>query len=118
MKKSFLYLFAGLLLVGYAISCSGRDDRDEIRARNGDPDEIITLGKDDFWRETWLYFDVITINGESAGIAYELRRNSGCGVVQDVFLFAQYPISNPPGDSTATPRIMPRVNNRNPLLPY
>lgn len=110
MKKTIFYTFAVLLLLGYVVSCSGRDDRDEVRARNGEPDEIQTLGKDQFWRETWFYF------GDPTGIAFEFRKNSGCGTLEDVFLFSTYPVIGGPSDSTGATIFLPKSNN--PLKPY
>lgn len=118
VKKALLLLLASFMLASYAVSCSSRDDRDDIRARNGDPDDTLTLGKDQFWRETWFYYDVILIDGLSAGVAYEFRKSSGCGVIEDVYLFTQYPVNNPSSDSTASRIILPKTGSRNPFSPY
>lgn len=97
------------------MSCSGRDDRDDLRTRNGDPDDIVTLGQEQFWRETWFYFAVIN---DSVGVAYEFRKSSGCGVIEDVYLFDQYFVGTSPSDSTASKFILPKTTRRNPLAPY
>jgi hypothetical protein len=115
VKKTVLYFLAAFLLVSYTVSCGGRDDRDEIRANNGDPDEITTLGRDQFWRETWFYFGAIN---DSVGVAYEFRRSSGCGVVEDVYLFNRYFVQSTPSDSTSAKIILPATKRRNPLSPF
>jgi hypothetical protein len=115
VKRAFLSLLGAFMLVSYIVSCSGRDDRDEIRARNGDPDEIRTLGRDQFWRETWFYFAVIN---DSVGVAYEFRRSAGCGVVEDVYLFNRYFVGTSPSDSTASKIMLPKTSRRNPFAPY
>lgn len=117
-EKSFFLLSAALLISSYTFSCGGRDDRDEVRANNGEPDEILTLGKDEFWRETWFYYNAITIGGEPAGLAYEFRKSSGCGVIEDVYLYTQYPVANPDSVGTLMPKILPPTKNRNPIAPY
>jgi len=118
VKKALLSFIAVFMLVSYVVSCSSRDDRDDIRARNGEPNRVLTLGKDQFWRETWFYYGVILVDGQSAGIAYEFRKSSGCGVVEDVYLFTQFPVNNPPSDSTASRIILPKTKSRNPFSPY
>lgn len=118
MKKTVFFFAAALLLTSYLFSCGGRDDRDELRANNGDPDEILTLGRDEFWRETWFYYSSITINGEPAGLAYEFRKSSGCGVIEDVYLYSQYPVANPDSAGTLTKTILPPTQTRNPIAPY
>jgi hypothetical protein len=84
---------AGTYILLFLLSCGKRDDRNDVRAQNGEPDEIQTVGSDPFWRETW-YYDAI-------GVGYEFRRTSGCGSIQDIYL--NYTFTYPPvDDSTST----------------
>lgn len=80
MRKILAYAFATMLLL--ALACGSRDDRDQIRDRNGEPDAKDAQGKDIYWREFWIY--------NSAGVGYEFRRNAGCGSYHDVYLYNQF----------------------------
>lgn len=80
MRKILAYAFATVLLI--MLACSNRDDRNQIRDRNGEPDAKDAQGKDIFWREYWFY--------SSAGVGYEFRRNAGCGSYHDVYLYNQF----------------------------
>ena len=82
---------ACLLLV--LLSCGTRDDRNDIRAQRGDPNEIQTLGSDPFWRELWFY--------NQAGTGYEFRRTAACGSSREVYLYQIFSFV-PIADSTAT----------------
>jgi len=73
---------ATAVLLGLLLSCGSRDDRDEVRSRNGEPDEIQTMGIDFRWRELWFYND--------SGIVFEFRQNAGCGSTKEVYLSATY----------------------------
>jgi len=85
---------AVMFLFFFLLSCGKRDDRDEIRAQNGEPDEIQTIGKDPFWRELWYYND--------QGFGYEFRRTSGCGTIQDTYVYYTFNFTPIP-DSTSAP---------------
>jgi len=93
----FLRIAALLCLLLFLVSCGKRDDRSDVRAQRGEPDEIQTGGSDPFWRELWFY--------DQAGVGYEFRRTAACGSAQDVYLYLIFPYI-PPGDSTTT--LLPR----------
>jgi hypothetical protein len=93
----FLRIAALLCLLLFLLSCGKRDDRNDVRGQRGEPDEIQTIGSDPFWRELWFYND--------AGIGYDFRRTSGCGSLQDVYLYATF-VFPPVVDSTST--VIPR----------
>lgn len=84
LKKFILVALASLLMASLLVTCSSRDDRDEVRAELGEPDIREQLGRDQFWREIWIYCSI------NRGI--EFRRSASCGPVQDVFIFRQFPV--------------------------
>lgn len=84
---------AVLCLLSLLLSCGKRDDRNDIRAQRGEPDEIQTLGSDPFWRELWYY--------NSAGVGYEFRRTGACGSSREVYLYQIFTFA-PIDDSTST----------------
>ncbi len=110
-----LRIAAPLFLLLFLLSCGKRDDRSDVRAQRGEPDEIQTVGKDPFWYEQWFY--------NEAGVGYEFRRTSGCGSVQDVYLYIVFPYT-PPDDSTTTslsrPQSTPQEyeSRQSPLSPF
>lgn len=81
MRIRLTWVSAAVLLI-LLISCSNRDDRNDIRSRYGEPDAKQSLGKDIFWRELWFY--------NSAGVGYEFRRNAGCGSYHDTYLYGSF----------------------------
>jgi len=98
IKKQIPFLLraaAALCILFFMLSCGKRDDRSDVRAQRGEPDEIQTGGSDPFWRELWFY--------DQAGVGYEFRRTAACGSAQDVYLNLIFPYT-PPGDSTRTAR--------------
>ncbi len=88
-----LRIAALLCLLLFLLGCGKRDDRSDVRAQRGEPDEIQTVGSDPFWRELWFY--------NQAGVGYEFRRTAACGSAQDVYLRLIFPYT-PPDDSTTT----------------
>jgi hypothetical protein len=91
MKYIWIACAAALLSL-FIFSCGSRDDRDEIRARYGDPNAIQRTGVDPLWSETWFY--------NSLGTAFEFRRNAACGSFEDVYLNATYGFIPPTPDTT------------------
>ena len=87
---------ATFTLILIFFSCGSYDDRNQIRSRNGEPDEVQTLGRDPFWRELWFY--------DSAGIGYEFRRTAGCGSSRDVYLYTTFAFIP---DTSGAGRILP-----------
>lgn len=89
----YIWITCAAALLGlFILSCGSRDDRDDIRARYGDPDAIQRSGAGPYWSETWLY--------NSLGTAFEFRRNAGCGSLEDVYLNATYGFIPLPSDTT------------------
>jgi hypothetical protein len=95
-RASRIVLLVALCLLS-AVSCKGRDDREEIRNRYGPPDERVVQGTDPFWTETWYYYD--------RGVAYEFHRSAPrCGGDRDYYLYAEYILG--PGGSIAKRKVV------------
>lgn len=95
IKKFVLVALASLLMASMLVTCGSRDDRDDVRAELGEPDIREQLGRDQFWREIWVYCG-------DPGLGIEFRRSAGCGPVQDIFIFRQFPaVCDTATDSTA-----------------
>lgn len=77
-----LAFFCTAVLIMLMFACSNRDDRNDIRARYGEPDFKQSLGKEIFWRELWYY--------NASGVGYEFRRNAGCGSYHDTYLYGSF----------------------------
>jgi hypothetical protein len=105
MMKYAWAVLASLLLGVALLSCSSRDDRNDIRAQYGDPDGIRRTGVDPFWSETWLY--------NRRGIAFEFRRTAGCGSAREVYLYGSYLI---PIDTTGV--LPPQPNEQRKTSKY
>lgn len=102
-------LAAATILSLFVVTCGNRDDRDRIRGDFGEPDQVIAQGIDPFWSETWFY--------NSAGLAFEFHRTSGCGSLRDVFLYRQYGFVPVPPDSSQ-PKMLPLpLDKNNPITP-
>lgn len=84
-------LFA-VLLVAVAIGCGGkRDDRDEIRAAIGEPDDI-SFNEGPFADyEFWTYYN---FSGSGKDRVYQFQRNrNSCGASENWILFSESDIT-------------------------
>ncbi len=83
----------------------------------GEPDQINTFGKEQFWREYWVYD-----KGPEVW-QFEFRRSSGCGAIAEVYLvcdiFTPCPavfVKNPGDSLTARPQFDLKKGS-NPISP-
>ncbi len=80
-------LFA-VLLVAVAVGCGGkRDDRDEIRATYGEPDNIEFSEGPFADYEVWTYYN---FNGSGRDRIYRFQRNrNSCGASENWIIFSE-----------------------------
>lgn len=103
-----------LALLGFSLmlSCSKRDDRNDVRSQYGEPEEIQILGRDIAYREVWYYYRF--------GQGFEFRRTAGCGSYQDTYLYAPFyftPVSDTGAVALQVPdSLKSHESMRSPLL--
>lgn len=108
---------AAAVMIILMLSCSKRDDRNDIRARYGEPDVKQAMGKEIFWSERWFY--------NASGVGYEFRRNAGCGSYHDVYLYGSFYFTPDTSGQTTSqnpkpdPNVQPNIESRDGvLMPY
>ena len=97
LKKNLrLRIFlCGFLLAVLPFGCgSDVDDREQIQAAYGEPDEMLQGGGGPYWFEVWYY--------DEKGVGYEFRRSAPrCGGGHDFYLsgtFRYDPATRRPGE--------------------
>lgn len=110
--RSLKFLWMVLLGFSLMLSCGKRDDRDDIRAQYGEPDEVQVRGRDIAYSEVWFYY--------SFGQGFEFRRTAGCGSYQDTYLYAPFyftPVSDTGAVALQTPgSLKHRLSTKPPSL--
>ena len=103
-----------VLLVAVAVGCGGkRDDRDEIRATYGEPDDI-SLNEGPFADyEFWTYYN---FNGSGKDRIYQFQRNrNSCGASENWILFSESDVT--PGQRAVLSIPGPRPDGSSPANP-
>lgn len=103
MLKKIQYVLAAVTLACLSVTCGSQDDRDKLQNDLGDPTFKEQLGREQYWREYWYYDDLNT------PWVYEFRKSSGCGSLQQVYLYSQGPsFRQMIGDTTSAKVVLPR----------
>ena len=102
------------LLLAVTFGCGDpRDERDHVRERRGEPDDITRGGAGPYWYEVWHY--------REDGKYYEFRRSAPkCGGGYDYYLYATYYDDGLGKGASArgdTLYFVPELEDTNPLGP-
>ena len=106
-----------LLLAVVAVGCGGaRDDRDEIRAANGEPDHVQYSEGPFSDYEVWTYYNY---KGTGKDMEYHFQRNrNACGASKNWLLVMEREVSPEQGVSLSSPGQVPgNSRSPNPIRP-